>query len=134
MSDHFVSRGFIGKRHAGEKANRIPPGKYLTDDFPVFSAGSTPYTHLAQWTVTIEGMVKEEVSWSWDEFNKLPMQKYIVDISCVTKWTHLDMSWEGVSLDILLEHVELDPKAMFVTAYSEGGHTTNLPLTDIING
>ena len=62
------------------------------------------------------------------------MQKYVVDISCVTKWTHLDMKWEGVSLDTLLEHVELDQNARFVTAYSDGGYTTNMPLTDIING
>ena len=68
------------------------------------------------------------------EFLQLPMQNYVVDISCVTKWTHLDMKWEGVSLDTLLEHVELDHNAMFVTAYSDGGHTTNMPLTDIVNG
>ncbi len=132
--ERFVSRGFVGKRRGGEKADRIPPGQYLTNDFPVLSAGPTPYTPLDKWTFTIEGLVKEKVSWSWQEFLKLPMQKYVVDISCVTKWTHLDMQWEGVSLDTLLEHVELDRKAAFVTAYSDGGYTTNLPLTDIVNG
>jgi DMSO/TMAO reductase YedYZ molybdopterin-dependent catalytic subunit len=62
------------------------------------------------------------------------MQNYVVDISCVTKWTKLDMKWEGVSLDTLLEQVELDRNARFVTAYSDGGYTTNIPLTDMING
>jgi DMSO/TMAO reductase YedYZ molybdopterin-dependent catalytic subunit len=62
------------------------------------------------------------------------MQNYVVDISCVTKWTKLDMKWEGVSLDTLLEHAELDRNAMFVTAFSDGGYTTNMPLTDVING
>jgi DMSO/TMAO reductase YedYZ molybdopterin-dependent catalytic subunit len=132
--ERFVSRGFIGKRRGGEKEDRIPPGQYLTNDFPVLSAGPTPHTSLDRWTFTIDGLVKEKASWTWQEFNQLPMQKYVVDISCVTKWTHLDMKWEGVSLDTLLEHIELDHKTMFVTAYSDGGYTTNMPLTDIING
>jgi DMSO/TMAO reductase YedYZ molybdopterin-dependent catalytic subunit len=37
-------------------------------------------------------------------------------------------------VDVLLEHVDLDPKAGFVTATSYGGYTTNLPLPDIVNG
>ena len=95
--ERFVSRGFVGKRRGGEKKDRIPPGQYLTNDFPVLSAGPTPYTPLDRWTFNIEGLVKEKISWTWQEFLKLPMQTYIVDISCVTKWTHLDMKWEGVS-------------------------------------
>jgi DMSO/TMAO reductase YedYZ molybdopterin-dependent catalytic subunit len=135
MVDRFISRGFFGKRRVpeGEK-NRIPPGQYLTHDFPVLSAGPTPRTPLAQWTLSIEGLVKQPVKWTWEEFLKLPVQTYVVDISCVTKWTHLDMKWKGVSVDTLLEHVELDPKAAFVTAYCDGGYTTNLPIPDIING
>ena len=132
--ERFVSRGFVGKRRGGDKKDRIPPGQYLTNDFPVLSAGPTPHMPLDKWAFTIDGLVKEKVSWSWEKFNKLPMQTFIVDISCVTKWTHLDMKWEGVSLDILLEHTKLDPNAAFVTAYSDGGYTTNMPLTHVING
>ena len=134
MSEHFVSRGFSGRRRQPDTANRVPPGQYLTRDFPVLSAGPTPRTPLDRWTFTIEGLVKEKASWSWEQFLKLPRQTFVVDISCVTKWTKLDMKWEGVSIDTLLEHVELDRQAMFVTAFADGGYTTNMPLTDIING
>jgi len=134
MSEPLISRGFTGKRRQGEKADRLPPGQYLTDDFPVLSAGPTPKISLDEWKFTIEGLVKKKVAWNWQEFLQLPMQNFVVDISCVTKWTHLDMRWEGVSLDRLLEHVELDKKAGFVTAHSYGGYTTNMPLTDILNG
>ena len=92
--ERFVSRGFIGKRRGGEKKDRIPPGQYLTNDFPVLSAGPTPRTPLDKWTFAIEGLVKQRISWTWQEFLQLPMQQYVVDISCVTKWTHLDMKWE----------------------------------------
>jgi hypothetical protein len=32
-----------------------------------------------------------------------PHEKFTVDIHCVTKWTKLDMTWSGVSLDTFLE-------------------------------
>lgn len=136
MADRFVSRGFTGKRREPEaaRANRVPPGQYLTRDFPVLSAGPTPRVPLAEWTLRLEGLVKEPIRWTWDEFLALPAQSFVVDISCVTKWTKLDTHWKGVSVDTLLEHVELDPRAAFLTAFSDGGYTTNLPLPDVVNG
>jgi len=134
MADQFVSRGFTGKRRGADQSSRLPPGQYLTDDFPVLSAGPTPHTPIEKWTFSIDGLVEAPRSWSWDEFAKLPMQTFLVDISCVTKWTHLDMKWEGVSLDTLLEAVHLDARAAYATAFGDGGYTTNLPLADIING
>lgn len=134
MTSNFISRGFYGKRRQPEAANRIPPGQYVTPDFPVLSAGPTPRTPLDQWTFTIEGLVRDPVKWSWEEFLQLPVRSFTVDIHCVTKWSKLDTRWEGVSIDTLLEHLDLDPDAMYVTAFCDGGYTTNLPLVEIING
>ncbi len=130
----FTSRGFFGRRRQPEANDRVPPGQYLTDDFPVLSAGPTPRTPLQQWSFTIEGLVSAPVQWSWDEFMKLPSRIFTVDIHCVTKWSKLDTEWEGVSVDTLLEAVEMDPRARFVVAYSDGGYTTNLPLDDVMGG
>lgn len=134
MTTNFVSRGFIGKRRRPDAANRVPPGQYITPDFPVLSAGPTPRTPLDQWTFSIEGLVREPVNWSWEEFLQLPAQSFSVDIHCVTKWSKLDTHWEGVSIDTLFELVDLDPNAMYATAFCDGGYTTNMPLVDIING
>lgn len=136
MAGNFISRAFMGKRRAPEaaQANRIPPGQYITHDFPVLSAGPTPHTSLTEWTFTIEGLVQEPVTWSWEAFMQLPSQTYVVDISCVTKWTKLDTQWKGVSVDTLFEHVALAPQAMYVTAFCDGGYTTNLPIVDMLNG
>jgi hypothetical protein len=43
MSEGFVSRGFMGRRRT-EGGDRLPPGQYLVDGFPVLSAGPTPHT------------------------------------------------------------------------------------------
>jgi DMSO/TMAO reductase YedYZ molybdopterin-dependent catalytic subunit len=127
----FISRGFTGRRRDPELAARVPPGQYVTDDFPVLSAGPTPHTPLDQWTFTIEGGA-EPASWTWEEFLALPSETPTVDIHCVTKWSKLDTTWEGVSVDTLLERVEHD--AAYIVAFSDGGYTTNLPIDDLAGG
>ncbi len=104
----------------------------MTDDFPVLSAGPTPHTQLDEWSFTIHGAVNEPVSWPWGEFIALPSETVTVDIHCVTKWSKLDTSWRGVSLDTLLGQVSTE--AGYVTAWSDGGYTTNLALDDVTGG
>jgi DMSO/TMAO reductase YedYZ molybdopterin-dependent catalytic subunit len=134
MSGPFQSRGFFGKHRQEAPPNRIPPGQYVTTDFPVLSAGPTPRTPLERWNFVINGLVRQPVCWSWAEFQLLPTQKYTVDIHCVTKWSKLDTQWEGVPVDTLLEAVEVDPNAHYVLAFCDGGYTTNIPLREIIDG
>jgi len=135
MADGFISRGFAGKgRETGARSARIPPGQHEVKDFPVLSAGPTPRVNLDRWSFSLEGLVRQPVRWSWAEFQSLPAQDFLCDIHCVTKWSKLDTRWRGVSVDTLLEHLELDPKAKFVTAFTIEGYTTNMPLEDIVNG
>jgi DMSO/TMAO reductase YedYZ molybdopterin-dependent catalytic subunit len=129
----FVTRGFGGRRRAPAPADRVPPGQYATGDFPVLSAGPTPRIPLDEWKLTIADTQGREVSWSWDEFRALDTDSPTVDIHCVTKWTKLDTSWQGVALDTLLSHVDLGG-ARHVLAHSYGGYTTNLPLDDLTGG
>jgi DMSO/TMAO reductase YedYZ molybdopterin-dependent catalytic subunit len=128
----FVSRGFRGRRQEAADASRLPPGQYLVRNFPVLSAGPTPHTPLSEWTFTITGEVDAEKSWSWEEFQRLPRETVTKDIHCVTKWSKLDTSWTGVSVDVLMEGVET--AAEYVMAFSDGGYTTNLPLEDLLDG
>jgi DMSO/TMAO reductase YedYZ molybdopterin-dependent catalytic subunit len=127
-----VTRGFRGKRGGGERS-RLPPGQYLVDDFPVLSAGPTPSLRPDGWDFRLVGPDGGQVArWDWEGFRALPHETVTCDIHCVTKWTKLDMSWEGVSLDVLLEGVL--PEAAYVVAFSEGDYTTNLPVADITDG
>jgi DMSO/TMAO reductase YedYZ molybdopterin-dependent catalytic subunit len=98
----------------------------------VLSAGPTPRTQLSDWSFTIDGAVEEPVSWRWEAFLALPTEQVTVDIHCVTKWSKLDTSWRGVSLDTLLETVETE--AGYLTAWCDGGYTTNLAREDVLDG
>jgi DMSO/TMAO reductase YedYZ molybdopterin-dependent catalytic subunit len=127
----FVSRGFR-RRRRDERSDRVPPGQYVTDDFPVLSAGPTPGVRLGDWRFTISGEVDEPRTWTWDEFLALPGEHVTCDIHCVTKWSKLDSVWEGVSLDTLLAGVETAAEYGLFSCY--GGYTTNLPLEDLTGG
>jgi DMSO/TMAO reductase YedYZ molybdopterin-dependent catalytic subunit len=113
-------------------ADRVPPGQYLTDGFPVLSAGPTPHTPLTEWTFSIRQGSSTLKSWTWAELQQLPAETPTVDIHCVTRWSKLDTAWRGVSVDTLLDQVEHD--SGYVMAFSDGGYTTNLPLADVTGG
>jgi DMSO/TMAO reductase YedYZ molybdopterin-dependent catalytic subunit len=125
----IISRGFGGRRR--ESIPGLPPGQYLTHDFPVLSAGPTPRIPLDRWTFTLTTETGEQKKWNWQEFTALPHDDVTVDIHCVTKWSKLGTTWRGVSLDTLLEDV--DTAADYTMIHSFGGYTTNVPLEDLLD-
>src|SRR3954452_22083097 len=127
----MVLSRFRGRRVEAE-AGRVPPGQYVTAGFPVLSAGPTPHTPLSSWTFRVEGAVDAAQSWTWEDFRALPRATVTVDIHCVTKWSKLDTTWTGVSLDTLLGDV--DTGAAYVLAFCDGGYTPTLPLDDVRGG
>jgi DMSO/TMAO reductase YedYZ molybdopterin-dependent catalytic subunit len=124
-----VTRGFAGR---GRSNVDLPPGQYLTEDFPVLSAGPTPRINLDQWSFEVVTESGGRHSWSWPELLALPSEEVTVDIHCVTKWSKLGTHWRGVTIDTLLSDVE--SSADYVMAHSFGGYTTNLPLEDLSDG
>jgi DMSO/TMAO reductase YedYZ molybdopterin-dependent catalytic subunit len=125
-----VSRGFFGRRR--ESSPDLPPGQYLTADFPVLSAGPTPVVDTADWVFSITTESGEVHAWNWEQLKALPIEDIGTDIHCVTRWSKLGTSWRGVSLDTLFAGVETANK--FVMASSYGGYTTNVPLSDLLGG
>jgi DMSO/TMAO reductase YedYZ molybdopterin-dependent catalytic subunit len=102
----IISRGFSGRRRDDAPSDRVPPGQYVSMDYPVLSAGPTPHTPLDQWDFSIVGEVDEPRRWTWEEFRALPSEEVTVDIHCVTKWSKLDTPWQGVSIQTLLDGIE----------------------------
>ena len=125
-----ISFGFSGRRRPDTPG--LPPGQYLTESFPVLSAGPTPKIEPEQWDFTIATEKGVTHSWSWDELNDLPIDDVSTDIHCVTSWSKFGTGWRGVSLDTLFDGVDTD--AAFTMAHSYGGYTTNVPLPDLLGG
>jgi DMSO/TMAO reductase YedYZ molybdopterin-dependent catalytic subunit len=127
-----ISRGFHGRRSDEAPPGRVPPGQYVTHDFPVLSAGPTPHTPTGAWTFSIRRAGDVVKSWTWQEMRELPAETVTADVHCVTRWSKLDTQWEAVSLDTLLG--QAGAGAEFVLAFSDGGYSTNLPIADVTGG
>jgi len=112
------------------RAERVPPGQKLTEQWPALHYGSVPKIDSSRWTFTISGLVEKERKLSYKEFLALPMVKVFSDIHCVTGWSKMDNLWEGVGAGVIRELTEILPEAKFITVHSEGGFTTNLTLND----
>jgi DMSO/TMAO reductase YedYZ molybdopterin-dependent catalytic subunit len=125
----MFERLFGGKTQDPAIAGRIPPGQYRTEKFPVLHYGSTPKTDLATWDFKVFGDVDSPFSLTWTEFKALPRKTVLTDIHCVTRWTKLDTTWEGVPIQEILSRAQLRTGAAFVLAHSEQGYTANLPLS-----
>ncbi|HSH02040.1 MAG TPA: molybdopterin-dependent oxidoreductase [Anaerolineae bacterium] len=129
MFNRMLNRRDDEKRKSSE--NRLPPGQSLTQKFPVLHYGPTPqYKTLDNWDLRVFGLVEEEVTWTWEEFNALPRYEVTLDIHCVTRWSKFDTKWSGVSLRTLIDEgfIKPKPEAKFVVQHCEFGFTTNTPL------
>ena len=108
--------------------DRVPPGQFLSNKFPVLTYGSTPKVDLDTWKFRVFGLVEQEVELTWDQFTKLTWTTVTADFHCVTQWSSLDNTWEGVTFPDLMALAQPKPEAKFVMAHCFGGYTTNLPL------
>lgn len=108
---------------------RVPPGQFLTEKFPVLHYGSEPvYANLDRWDFRVFGLVKEPLRLTWQELLQLPKQVQTVDIHCVTRWSKLDTTWGGTPWREFVKLVQIKPEATHVMAHCEYGFTANLDL------
>ena len=130
----MVTRGFLGRRPSPEVAQRLPPGQYRTEEFPVLSAGPTPPIDAADWRFTLKVGPKPVKSWTLAELARLPQTGVTRDIHCVTKWSKFDTPWEGVLIDDILADAGISAPTRYALAHSYDGYSTNVPAADLIDG
>jgi len=130
MAFNFFRRKLNEREQA--VADRLPPGQYLTEKWPVLHYGNVPRVDLATWSFTLDGLVKKPVQLTYQEFKKLPRRTVKADVHCVTRWSLLDSEWEGVPVAEVMKLVELGPGATHVMAHAEHGFSSNLSLDDFL--
>jgi len=124
----MIERLFGNQPRDAGVADRIPPGQYKTEKFPVLHYGSVPNTKLETWDFRVFGEVDSPFRLTWAEFKALPRKTITTDIHCVTRWTKLDTVWEGVPIGEILKLAAVRLSATHVIEHAEQGYTTNVPL------
>lgn len=105
-----------------------PPGQFVTEKFPVLTFGPTPRIDLSTWRFRVFGLVEEEITLDWEQFNALPQVALDAEFHCVTQWSKLQNTWEGILFNDLMKLVKPKAEARYVMAHCYGGYTTNVAL------
>ena len=124
----FRSLGLKRPKIDPNLADRVPPGQYLTERWPVLHYGSIPAFNPATWDFRVTGLVAQPIRLSWEEFQSWPRVTVTADMHCVTRWSKLDNTWEGVSAAEILSRARPAPEARFVLFHSDNGYTANIPI------
>ncbi len=110
-----------------------PPGQFVTDKFPVLTFGPTPRIDLDAWQFKVFGLVDEEITLDWQQFNDLPQVTLDAEFHCVTQWSKLQNTWQGILFTDVMKLVTPKLEAKFVMAHCYGGYTTNVSLDVMID-
>ncbi len=125
--------GRVQKIWQDQEGLDVPPGQFVTEKFPVLNFGPTPEIDLDTWRFRIFGLVAEEVTFGWKEFTNLPTVTVAAPFHCVTQWSRLENTWEGVAFTEIMKLIELKPGDGYVMVHCYGGHSTNLSLDALMD-
>ncbi len=129
----FFDRNRKSLVEKGYNPDRLPPGQYFTERYPVLHAGDVPAIDLSTWTLRVFGLVDRERTFTWESLRaEFPTVDVVVDIHCVTKWSKFDMRWRGVRVRDVLESCGLSAHATHVLQHAAYGYTTNTPLAEVL--
>ncbi len=128
----FFERNRRSLLEKGYSPDRLPPGQYYTERYPVLHVGDVPNIDPADWNLRVFGLVDAERTFSSDELHAFPVTDVTVDIHCVTKWSKFDMRWHGVRVRDVLDAAGVQPGATHVVQHAEYGYTTNTPLAEVV--
>jgi DMSO/TMAO reductase YedYZ molybdopterin-dependent catalytic subunit len=122
----FRSGGLRRPKISQELQERVPPGQYATQRWPVLHYGSVPSFDPTTWDLRVFGLVERPLRFSWQEFQDLPRVTVHGDMHCVTRWSKLDNTWEGVPFRHITELAGVQPAVRFVVLHCDGDYTANL--------
>jgi DMSO/TMAO reductase YedYZ molybdopterin-dependent catalytic subunit len=125
----MATRGFQGRSRLANDA--VPPGQFVTDEFPVLTAGPTQHVARDEWEMTVTDGIASK-TYNWASLHALGIETINTDIHCVTHWTKFDTDWAGVPVAALFDDAGVGDYE-YVLASSYGGYTTNLPTTDLVD-
>ncbi|MQA86907.1 MAG: molybdopterin-dependent oxidoreductase [Streptosporangiales bacterium] len=111
---------------------RLPPGQYVSHEWPVLHYGPVPKFDPDTWDLQVFGATAsgQEHRWGWEDFSALRRRVLVADLHCVTKFSVLDNEWEGVPASVLLELAPPEPGVTHVMVWAEYGYSANMRLSD----
>ena len=112
---------YTGSRPAGGVGNDFPYTSWVADDPEPVDPGT--------WRLDVFGAVALERSLEIDDLEAEAMDELAATLDCTSGW-YADRDWQGVRVGRLLEAVEVDGGARFVSFQSVTGYRFSLPIDE----
>ena len=112
----------------------VPPGQFVTKKLPVLTYGRNLKIDINKWQLKVFGLVDRELELNWEQFSQLEWTAVSAPFHCVTQWSRLENTWDGLLFTDLAKLVSPKPEAKFVMAHCYGDYSTNLPLEVLMDG
>ena len=110
-------------------------GKNLSsiDDFFENSIKGPQHIDAANYKLTVSGLVKNELEFTYDEVIKSNQHfEKVVTLYCVEGWS-ATVLWEGILVKDLIADAGVEPEATVLIFYAFDGYSTSVPLDYIID-
>jgi len=86
-----------------------------------------------EYRLTVTGLVNNELNYTYDGvISNYPLYEKVVTLHCVEGWS-VNILWEGILVNDLIEAAGVDPNATVVIFYASDGYSTSVPLDYIID-
>ncbi len=117
----------------------LPLPLWLTrnEDFYSVKYAEVPSVSLSSWSLTLHGLVRDPLRFSYDEIKSLPSLTTLHTLECIGNPVGGDLignaTWRGVSLKALLERAGVDSRAQWVVIGGVDEYFTSLPISTVLH-
>ncbi len=111
---------------------RLPPGqKVISQLKPMGGTRGSP--NKSAFRLRVHGAVETPLELDFGELLEMPQRDLSLDVHCVTGWSRLGASWEGVRIADLAALAKPKPSARYLILEAAHGYTANVPLEEALS-
>jgi len=110
----------------------LPVGQTVTQKWPVLDLGVEPEIALNEWKLVINGAVEHPSILNWEDFMALPQTDDVSDFHCVTTWSKLNITWQGVRLLDIAALVQPKEHVTHIMCYGYDDYSTNISMEEAL--
>lgn len=119
-----------GKKDVAHE-ERLPPGQYLTQAFPILDLGIRPRRErYPSWQIEFFGLIDHPQTVFLKDMKEMAKDERTLDFHCVTRWSRYDLHWGGILFSRFAERLGMKPEVTTVVFHSYDKYTTNIPLKE----
>ena len=110
----------------------LPPGQVWGKKFVIYAALGIPRINPNDWKLKVDGLVENQIEYTYDQLLSMPQTSYVKSAHCVTRWSIKDVQWEGLPIMSLLQPARIKSEARWLMFHCVEGYSAPVPLDEAL--